>query len=292
MTENEDLVLLVAGLVLGLFVALFFQLDQMPTVAKSNGDGAKSGDIQNRFRVEYPNLEKLVSLRPDVEPYLSVVQASVKSHASIFRLDPLLVLAVIRHESSFDAMSISSVGAAGPMQFMPQTGQEMGLDPVYESDVLEKAFDVDDRARNLYSRALRLMRGEKYDRLPSVVNRWKRVDDRSSDLFTKYRDQLKEIIKGKSQSELMDIDRRFVIHRSVPRGVKYLAELFKKRDGDLREALSAYNAGPGSVRRHSGIPPYDETVNYQNGIVNTYRKYIDFLGHSEYEDQSKMAYRP
>lgn len=44
-------------------------------------------------------------------------------------------------------------------------------------------------------------------------------------------------------------------------GVRYLAQLKRrfKRD-DL--ALAAYNAGPGTVERHGGIPPYPETEQY------------------------------
>lgn len=288
MDRDGELVLLAAGIVLSLFVFVFFEIHSMPDRRSGSAEGGATPEPRLSLRTSYPNLEELTELRPGMEEYLPIVRASVRKHSSIYELDPLLVLALIRHESNYNARSISPVGAAGPMQFMPRTGQEMGLEPVYRSDSLRKAFEVDDRSRRLYSRAVRLMKSEQYGQLPSVVARWKRVDERASELFRRYRSELRERIRGRQVSELVGIDQRFVIAESVPRGVKYLAKLLKERDGDLREALSAYNAGPTSVRRHGGIPPYDETVTYQNRIVNTYRKY---RRHLEEDDDSEESDR-
>lgn len=44
-------------------------------------------------------------------------------------------------------------------------------------------------------------------------------------------------------------------------GMRYLAALHT-RLGSWKHAVAAYNAGPGAVSRHGGVPPYRETQNY------------------------------
>lgn len=53
-------------------------------------------------------------------------------------------------------------------------------------------------------------------------------------------------------------------------GARYLKMLHKRFDGNLDLMLAAYNAGPGSVRKHRGIPPYRETRAYVAAIRNDF----------------------
>jgi soluble lytic murein transglycosylase-like protein len=59
---------------------------------------------------------------------------------------------------------------------------------------------------------------------------------------------------------------------NVNAGARYLRELLAQHNNDLVKALAAYNAGPGAVQRHRGIPPYRETINYIRRIINDYNR--------------------
>jgi soluble lytic murein transglycosylase-like protein len=45
-------------------------------------------------------------------------------------------------------------------------------------------------------------------------------------------------------------------------GAKYLKQQLDRFGGDVTLALAAYNAGPGAVQQHGGVPPYAETQSY------------------------------
>lgn len=53
-------------------------------------------------------------------------------------------------------------------------------------------------------------------------------------------------------------------------GAKYLRMLLDTFRGDLDLTLAAYNAGPGAVQKHRGIPPYRETIDYVAAIRRDY----------------------
>jgi len=59
--------------------------------------------------------------------------------------------------------------------------------------------------------------------------------------------------------------------QNVDGGARYLRGLLD-RFGDVRLALAAYNAGPGAVLRHGGVPPYPETRAYVERVLSTWQK--------------------
>lgn len=54
---------------------------------------------------------------------------------------------------------------------------------------------------------------------------------------------------------------------SLEAGTKLLKQLLDRYHGDLSLALSAYNAGAGTVDKAGGIPQIPETQNYVNSIM-------------------------
>jgi soluble lytic murein transglycosylase-like protein len=62
-------------------------------------------------------------------------------------------------------------------------------------------------------------------------------------------------------------------------GVRYLKDLLDSFEGDKKLALAAYNAGPSTVARHKGIPPYKDTKKY---LVRVFR----YLNHYQRDSLS------
>jgi soluble lytic murein transglycosylase-like protein len=65
----------------------------------------------------------------------------------------------------------------------------------------------------------------------------------------------------------LGVNNPFDPRANVLGGSRYLRTLLD-RFGDLRLALAAYNAGPATVERHGGVPPFRETHDYITRVTS------------------------
>jgi len=87
---------------------------------------------RNKFEQVMETLNK--PMRPGCSSKLEPVIARA---ASRNKLDPDLIKAVIQAESGFRTDAVSKAGAMGLMQLMPQTAQELGVDPMDPEEAIE-----------------------------------------------------------------------------------------------------------------------------------------------------------
>ena len=120
----------------------------------------------------------------------------INQAAGRFRVDPSLVKAVIKAESAFDHQAVSSKGAQGLMQLMPETVNDMEVNDPFNPE------------ENIFG------------------------------------------------------------------GTRYLSLLLEKFNNNKELALAAYNAGPEKVIEYDGIPPFTETKNFIEKVLQFYKEYL------------------
>lgn len=64
---------------------------------------------------------------------------------------------------------------------------------------------------------------------------------------------------------------------NIEGGTRYLAGLLAQFGGDVTLASAAYNAGPGAVQNHAGVPPYRETQEYVRRVGVLQKRYAQAL---------------
>ncbi len=89
-------------------------------------------------------------------------------------------------------------------------------------------------------------------------------------------------------AEEMGVSDIFDPAQNIAGGTQYLALMLEHFDNDLRLALAAYNAGPGAVQRHGGIPPFQETRNY----VRMVQQYADLYAENGFDGSEIAPARP
>jgi soluble lytic murein transglycosylase len=127
--------------------------------------------------------------------YIKDYEGLIQQASEKFSVDPYLVKAVIKAESDFDYQAVSSKGAQGLMQLMPETADDMEVADPFNPE---------------------------------------------------------ENILG---------------------GTRYLGLLLERYKNDKNLALAAYNAGPERVAEYKGVPPFTETREFINRVLNYYKAY-------------------
>ena len=161
-------------------------------VAASDKASVTAGENKKQPLPEVQKLKnsgKVLADMPLADQNLSTL---IEAAARKYNVDPKLVAAVAEVESNGNQEAVSSAGAIGVMQLMPDTAASLGVDPYNKQQNIEG-------------------------------------------------------------------------------GAKYLRQMLDTFGGDTKKAVAAYNAGPGAVKDYGGVPPYKETQNYVNKVLDIYR---------------------
>lgn len=149
------------------------QAEMQPAAVSNTGSGAKKKNAAS--------------------PANGDVGTFITKAAQKYGVDPKLVSAVAEAESGYRPDAVSSTGAVGVMQLMPDTAAALGVTNSYDPQ------------------------------------------------------------------------------QNIDGGTKYLKEMLNDFGGDVRKAVAAYNAGPQAVKKYNGVPPYAETQNYVNKVLDLYQ---------------------
>lgn len=91
-----------------------------------------------------PGPQAPVRLTTSTQRRLADYEEHIEAAALRYRIPPALVRAVMHVESAFDPTAVSSAGASGLMQLMPQTAREM-----YVADIFDAKDNIEGGTRYL-----------------------------------------------------------------------------------------------------------------------------------------------
>jgi soluble lytic murein transglycosylase-like protein len=71
----------------------------------------------------------------------------------------------------------------------------------------------------------------------------------------------------------LGVEDAFDVRQNIEGGTRYMRRMLNTFR-NKKTALAAYNAGPGNVRKHGGVPPFEETEYYIQKVLEYYAYFL------------------
>jgi Transglycosylase SLT domain len=188
----------------------------------------------------------LVPPRDSSPTRLTRYDQHIRDQQAFFGIPETLVRAVIKTESDFDPNVVSSVGAKGLMQLMPDTARLMGV------------TDVFDPRQNI-------MGGSRY--LQVLARRFCKTT-------------VSGTLRGSPNPPATGSSGRSPLSPTRSVSADDVTLLVCSPDEKVR-VVAAYHAGPGAVEKYAGVPPYETTRAYVTAVMRRYEQYRQAAGGAE-----------
>ncbi|MBI3259842.1 MAG: transglycosylase SLT domain-containing protein [Ignavibacteriae bacterium] len=168
--------------------------------------------------------------------------------------------------------TLDAISTEIPAAPIPQTGKSPSPLPSVKNDVIDT---FSDRVEN---------RLEKYDSIITAASKKFNVPDSLIKAVITAESAGKHnavsSVGAKGLMQLMDgtanglgVKNSFDPADNIHGGTKYLRQMLDEFGGNVDKALAAYNAGPGNVKKHGGIPPFQETQAYVRKVKHYAERY-------------------
>ena len=157
-------------------------------------------------------------------------------------------------DESTDASSASSESTSPSLS---SAGDDYGIKPFYGTDIYDDYISI---AAQSY--------GIPFCLVKSIIKAESNFDCRA--ISTKGAQGLMQLMPD--TAKLMNVSDPFDPYENIMGGTRYFRMLLNQFNGKVKHALAGYNAGPGNVEIHNGIPPFKETRNYIGRVAKFYRQ--------------------